>query len=694
MATLIDPNPVAPDSSEPTGPETDASGVNDALFRRLKTWTQNAIDHLAEWRKEADEAYDFYAGHQWTDEEKRAFAADARVAPIFNLTAINVDAVCGLEVNNRQDVKYLPRTQGDVQINELLSSAAMWVRDEAQSEDEESDAFKDATITGLGVTETRKQDEETITIDRRDPTETFYDPSAKKPNLIDRRFGGRIVMMDTDQALDMFPGTDAVVLNAKWASLGIKVEKAGREETDYPTDQSGSVGSKDYKPKKVCLVEIEWFDWEGGRKVMKQAFLGANGVLETNPLEAWAYNFITGKRDKKSNTWYGIVRALKDPQKLINKFLATVTHIMATNAKGGLLYERGAFTDQRRAEQDWSNPQKNVELAEGALASGKVQPRVAPPLPSGAMQLIEFSMGNIRAVSGINVELLGAADRDQPASLELQRRQSAVTILASLFDAKRRYHKEQGRTLLMLMKTLPPEMLVRVVVDPKDAQTVARLFQPDQQQQQQLQQAGPGAPQMFEQMRQQFVEQSQQQDEMERFVQFQLVSQAFADESIKFDVIVDEAPSSPNQQQEIAAKLADLTQRGMQITPEAQAIIVRSIGLPSTIAEQLAKAMTEQNPQVQQMAGELQAAQQQAAQVRQELEGVKMDRGIEQARVQVDQLRAGTERTKVHADVLSKTGGVPAGEQIVPVSDFLIQLERKVEQMGAALIHLQGGLPQ
>jgi len=646
MASLpIIPVEAAPDENKPTGPDEDG-----ALFTRLKGWTQAGIEHLAEWRKEAEESYAFYSGEQWTPEERAAFESDQRVAPVFNLVAINVDAVCGLEVNNRLDVKYLPRTQGDVKVNDLLSSVAMWVRDQAQSEDEESDAFRDATITGIGVTETRKADPETITVDRRDPTECFYDKSAKKPNLVDRRYGGRVVWMDTDEAEGMFPGVEPVALNAKWALLGTKTsDKDNTEKLDYPDHQREGVGIPNNRPKKVCLVEIEWYDWEGGQKVYKQAFLGNSGVLEVNELDSWAYNFLTGKRDQRKNTWYGIVRALKDPQKMINKFLATLTHILATNAKGGLLYERGAFTDQRAAEKDWSNPQKNIEVAEGALASGRIQPRVAPPLPAGAIQLMDFAVTNIRSVSGVNVELLGAADRDQPASLELQRRQSAVTILASLFDSKRRYHKEQGKTLLALMKTLPPDMLVRITVDMTDPAQIEPLVRAS---------APPGTPpEAIQQAVLQAQQQAAEQQEREMFVQFALVAQALNDPTVKYDVIVDEAPSSPNQQQEVIAKLQMLASQGMQFTPEMQAVVLKNIGLPSTLADEMAQSINgggEGNAQVQQLTQQLQQGAQILQQTQSELEGVKMDKTLEAEKLRIDAFSAETERMKVEGELIAR----------------------------------------
>lgn len=667
MVDVIEPA-TGNDVAEPTGPDID----QDA-FPRLKEWTKRAIDHLSEWRKEADEAYEFYAGHQWSDDERKLFEDDGRIAPIFNLTAVNIDAVCGLEVNNRQDVKYLPRTEGDVKVNELLSSAGMWVRDQAQAEDEESNAFKDTSITGLGVTETRKAGEEEISIDRRDPRECFYDPSAKKSNLVDRRYGGRVIEMDTDEAVQFFGGQyEAVQINAKWAWMGVGKQGDGVERLDYPSEQMGTV-SNDSRPKKVCVVEIEYFEWVGPQKVYFQAFLGNSMVLERNPLKEWAYNWMTGKYDAKKRYWYGLIRAFKDPQKFINKMISVGTHILATNAKGGLIYERGVFTDARAAERDWSNPQKNVEVAEGALANGRIQPRTAPAFPAAVSQLLDFALQIFNRVTGINAEILGNADRDQPASLEAQRRQSAVTILASLFDSKRRYHKEQGATLLELMKTLPPETLVRVVMD--------------EPQMPPMPEAPPGTPpEQVLAMREQYSQaqgQMQQQAQQERFVRFGMIQQAFMNDTIKFDVIVDEAPTSPNQQQETIAKIAMMARNGLALPPEAQAIVVKNIGLPSTIADEIAQAMTGQNPQVQQLQQQLQQGAQMLQQKEQELAQTKEDKTIEAEKVRIDGFKAETDRRKVDADILTQSGGVP-------VLEMMAALEGKMNQIGQAVLHMQG----
>ena len=87
------------------------------------------------------------------------------------------------------------------------------------------------------------------------------------------------------------------------------------------------------------------------------------------------------------------------------------------------------FANPRDAEKDWSNPAKTITVNEGGL--DKIKDRTSPAIPPALVQLQEFSLSSIRDVTGASVEMLGLADRDQPASLEYQRRQSAMTILAS-----------------------------------------------------------------------------------------------------------------------------------------------------------------------------------------------------------------------------------------------------------------------
>jgi hypothetical protein len=119
-------------------------------FAALKAWVKASLEAHSEWYKEAREAYDFVAGRQWDEDEEQAFKGTNRPPIKFNLVGPTINAVCGMEVNNRQEVKFLPRTMGDAQVNERLTDLADWARQECQAEDEESAAFRDNVICGRG----------------------------------------------------------------------------------------------------------------------------------------------------------------------------------------------------------------------------------------------------------------------------------------------------------------------------------------------------------------------------------------------------------------------------------------------------------------------------------------------------------------------------------------------------------------
>lgn len=655
-----------------------------ALFAKLKGWVRQSLDDHADWYAEARECFGFVSGRsvkgegQWPGTSWQDMIDSGRQPIEFNRVGPIVDSICGLEINNRQEIKFLPRTQGDVEVDERLSSLAEWARDEAHSEDEESEAFRNAAICGRGATETRLDFTEEPTgkfvDDSLDPLECGVDPAARKQCFADRRYSWRWRDMASDEAQAAFPGVDAKAIDATWARTIDTRDGGEGNKTDYP-DETRPALKDDRTPRTVRVVMIEWWEpvdvmlvakpeaaepeemsaeaWAGvekdatgagwtaqsvKRRRYRKAFLGRNGILDQSDIACFYINWVTGRYDRNKGYHYGVVRPMRDPQMLSNKTLAQVLHILNTNAKGGLMIEQGAFRNPRDAEKDWSNPAKTVILNDGGLA--KIKERTAPQIPQALVALQEFSLSSIRDVTGANVEMLGQADRDQPASLEYQRRQSAMVILASLFNSLRHYRKLKGRSLIELLRLLPPGVLVRVLIDPQVAmaewqQAMAQWAAAAQQAQAQGQQPPPQP----EPPTAEFMSQTKRGEAFDPN-KFGLGPDA------RFDVIVDETPSSPNQKEATWAALQPFMAEIATI-PAAVQVALKYSPLPETAAEELGKAIGEaaQGPQVPpELQKAMQDGQAQIQSLTEENQQLKAKLTAQQGKTMVDAARVDVER--------------------------------------------------
>jgi hypothetical protein len=482
---------------------------NVELLRKLKGWFKSDASHSAKWRKEAKEDFDFVAGHgQWSTEERTALEDSDRVPITFNMTLRFIKAVAGTEINGRHEVRFIPRTQEDAKQNEVLTAASKWMSDGCDAEDEESEAFQNSMICGMGWTENRldyEVDAEGSYVEEStNPLEMFWDSKARKKNLVDSRRMWRVRKMLIGEARDMFPDAIDEDLDAGWAAAAdvadsskTEDEKRRREENseytedsevviaqvqwwqrepywlivDPMTKEKAELSAEEYKTltkraKQMGLPPIKGVKLT--RRVYKQAFVGKE-VLEVGQApckDHFSWACITGEPDKNAGTWFGLARVARDPQKWGNKWLTQSLHILNASAKGGIIAEKDAFDDQRQAEESWAKHDRITWAKKGALsgANPKWAQKPQTQFPAGFFQLMNFAYDAVPQTLGINMELMGLRDVNQPGVLEAQRKQAAMTILATMFDSLRRFRKLVGRIrLYFIQEYFSDGRLIRVV---------------------------------------------------------------------------------------------------------------------------------------------------------------------------------------------------------------------------------------
>lgn len=606
------------------GPQFDDD--SGELLSRIHTWDRHLDSHWSQWRTQTRLAYDFVAGRQWTPDEEAQFEEDGRIAAVVNRIETTIDAVTGAEIMGRQEVTYLPRTVDDTGPTDVLSQGAQYVRQNCDAEDEESDAFRDCLICGVGWTESRPSYEVDldgeIIIDRIDPMEMSVDPSSRKANFADARYIRREIKMSREEAEQQFPdiedfdgvdGADArqptivdpqvrykngdveeaedevIVREYQWFDeepvyrLSVGPQTVELTKYDPPEDApdhekmegyalpEGPWGPASIVPEDAVDALVKRFNGvKQKRRVYRKCFVAAGRIFDLTDIEVgeFTYKGITGKRDRNKGTYYGLVKPMMDPQRFANTAASALMNQYRVTSKGGVMVEAGAVEDVRNFESTWADNSSVTWVQDGAL-SGQSGPKIVPKPTSqispAIPAILEFAINGIRDTTGVNLELLGMADRQQAGVLEHQRKQAAYGILSSFFNSIRRYRKMQGRLLLKLMKLYLPEgTLVRIVGDDGQGKYVPMAYQGD---------------------------------------------------VMKYDVIVDEAPMSPNQKERTFAILSQFQGLLGEASPQILAEFIRYSPLPANVAEKIAGMLNAPpDPAQQQAAQEAQQLQMAGAQ--------------------------------------------------------------------------------
>lgn len=651
----------------------------EARTERVRKQWREAKDALAEWRAEARKCYLFRDGDQWAPEDRAQMKNDQRPALTFNRIGAMVDAICGVEINNRQEIHYYPRTMQDVRVNEMYTEAAKWSRDNCYAEHEESDAFRDAATCGIGVTETFMDYEQNpdgdIRKERRDPLKCAWSPYAQKECLEDARevyywdyikkseveakWGVEVLYSDDPSDSNIQVQADKVLVydeeswpddKQKGQVLVLHYQCYKLEPTyravDPFTQKEVSYGEKEFKSmrgkiEKLGMTFAENPKAENEVRYVKQmqrvyyrGFYCGNQELEYGKLpvkgaRGFTFRFITCKRDHVKKMWYGTVRAMLDPQQWGNKFLSLTVDIMARNAKGGVFVEEMALQDPKKAEEQWATPSPFITLNEGGLA--KVKERQPAQYPSGWDRLMNFSFESLHWVSGLNQEVLGMQENTQAGVLEETRKKAAIAILAPLFDALKRYRQSDGYLMLaFIRKFLMDGRLIRITGKAGDI----------------------------------------------RYMKL-----AADEDTAEYDVVVDDAPNSPDFRERVWAGLQPLIpaliKEGIKLPAS---VISYAPGITEEVAQDLQKAM-EGVPdprvaaQMQEMQAQLQKVGKAAQDLSQENQQLKIDR-------QVEVMELGNKHQQQIWNLETK---IRSNQTDNSTEQFVVQMQEQTKQMIAAL---------
>lgn len=491
------------------------SSLEDLAFiKRVQRRLQESHGHTTEWRRETEESYDYIAGRQYSEQDIKKMEDELRPIVTFNRSDVYVNAIVGLEALNQKELKYVSRSASPEQSmqSELLTSAADYVAEDSQANAKHSYAFWDLVVCGMGWTSIRMdyttnlQGE--IAVERLSPLQMYWDKRATERNLADSRWRAHVKALPAEEVKERWPDKFDLIQQPAlmMPSTGISIPADSTERLEWLDRNRVPVTLED----EIWVVRYQWYELNDVYPVpigeqlqylekkdydtllkqveqmapgidkralrvkpMKQrkyyqAFIAGTVILERTQLKCdhFTINAMTGKYDHTKGVWYGIMRALKSPQEYLNKLYSAILHIINSNSKGGVLAENGVFENPDSAQVDWARPDRIVFVKKNSIAEGRLIQKEVGSYPNGLDRLMVFAMEMFSHTSGVNIELLGLAEKAQPGVLEAQRKQAGMTILSWAFDSYADYKRTYGKVLAKyIIKYLADDRMIRIAGD-------------------------------------------------------------------------------------------------------------------------------------------------------------------------------------------------------------------------------------
>ena len=286
------------------------------------------------------------------------------------------------------------------------------------------------------------------------------------------------------------------------------------------------------KLEKIFGDHIEVFKFK--RKCYYSAVLSGHHVFthyKSLCQSGFTVKFKTGDYDSKNKIWVGMVQSMKEPTLYYNKALTELMFTIGANSKGGVMVEKSAVEDISEFEQKWAKTDGVLEVEDGAISGNKIKSKREGYIPSGNETIVTLSDAALADCNGIDKTFLGSSENKQETGL-LQRRRirQVCAALACYFDSVSLYQTEDARMMLDLMK----------VWAENNAGGTFRILGRDG--------------------RNQFLEISKD----------KLAS--------SYDIQIQEAPQTPEEQQEYAAVISSMAEKIMGVNPQG-AMVLLSIAI-------------------------------------------------------------------------------------------------------------------
>lgn len=519
-ATLPDKQVLTPEKQ--TRKEEDTHRRHGTLIQALK----DERDLQGEERIQMAIDNDYYDHLQWREEDAQVLMDRGQAPLVFNESRQTIDWVCGIQKRMRMDEHVLPREASDQQSAEIKSKVFKYVSDANLAQWHESQAYKQAAMSGLGWLEegiNTDPGESIIYSGSEDWRNVYRDSRSRKFDLKDARYMFRRKRTDLDYAIALLPnarqhlvqqaGVDEEVRDDDIWYLGERLTGStdignGNGLSRQFSDRSAYIGSSQLQDRgrrlSVDLIEC-WYRVPEAIKVFAggplrgKEFDPANEghaqlkadrhsmydavthrmrvMIATEAAPLWDgksplkhQNFllvpIWGYRRGRDGMCYGLMRGMRDINDDINKRASKAIYAASSNR---MTYKKGAFKDIEIARQEAARPDMALEVAH--LEDVRFEKPMADM--SANMELLSFDREMMRNVGGVTQANLGQnSNAISGKAIGLQQDQGSL-VTSELPDNLRLAKQLAGRLRLSHIEQFMTEkQVIRIVGEGQPVQWV------------------------------------------------------------------------------------------------------------------------------------------------------------------------------------------------------------------------------
>lgn len=510
----------------------------------------------------------------------------------------------------------------DVEDADQLSWLLKFVQDQTETQEIQSEVFEDGVVRGMGAVEVginwlNDPLDGEIELTRLKPgRNVIWDPYWEKYDLSDARFILKYRWAFLDDLLAQYPEHRETILAATTsldAGLTTSVSDGLSSQGD-PADPYGGVNRHPmedpesevilYDPlgRRILIIEGFYREFEDvwiahnsetGEKITVEDKAEADEIAKADK-DRWKivprkrrtirrgvclpatyqtldedqtpydndmenYSVVPYIANRRGDYVYGVVRNLKDPQRVENKRMSQMLHILARYANVRPMAESGSLDDPRDLE--------NVDSGK-TIFYGHSRPapsHYAPPLGDLLNALVSMATRAemaIKTISGVNTDLLGQKSDDTSGIAIARRQAQGQTISTLYFDNLRRTRKLIGQRLARRIQQVMTTDIIRRITDRTTGETrVLRL--------------NPSEAKKFGKDDTSFKEwRKKELDEGRPYVLRDV-------KALKFDVAISENPTTPSARQTALQALLELTNKMPQILPATVEAIITLADVPN-----------------------------------------------------------------------------------------------------------------